>query len=88
MPPPAPEQENARTITDYISLVDKRDERNQFIRWLDNRQGKSINIDEFTSEHLDDYEKKAIYTEWQNDLEIAGLIDNYAKVMSNGNIDE
>lgn len=72
---------------DYLELVDKRDERNRFWRWLDNRKGKSIDIANFECLYFDDYEKGLIYQEWQNEVEMSELIGNYARVMSAENSD-
>ncbi|MCP4937314.1 MAG: phage portal protein, partial [bacterium] len=48
--------EDSKAI-DFIALIDKRDERNQFVRWCKNRNFQQIDVNEFKTEHLTNTEK-------------------------------
>lgn len=81
IPQVTPQETIEEKTVSYFDLVDKRDERNQFLRWLDKRKGAAVTIEEFDAVHLTTDDKKAIYQQWQNDAEIDGLLNNYAKAM-------
>ncbi len=68
------------------ALYDWRDERDQFLRWVENRKGRDISVDDFTARHLSLADKRDIYMQWQNDEEINGLMDDYADIMESLNV--
>ena len=54
------EEETEKTAVAVLELLDKREEKRQFERWLKNRNYTAIRVSEFASEYLNEQEKTEI----------------------------
>ena len=81
VPPVQPEPTRSIVEFDHLLLLDKRDERDQFLRWLKNRDYTAVKVDEFKTTVLTHDEKLKIATTaaQRNRKALAAdkLVDNY-----------
>lgn len=76
---PQPPNVNGRSVT---AMMDKYEEAKRLKRWLKNRAGDDIDIDEFNTSYLTADEKTVIFDEWANDQEIEQLLAQAAEVLA------
>lgn len=74
------EDEEAEKSIGLIQMLDKREERNRFLRWLDNR-GADTDIKKYETDILTPSEKNIIYDEWHATTHMDELIGEFANSM-------
>jgi hypothetical protein len=89
------DDENEKKLFDLLDLLDKRDEKQQFERWLKNRNYEQIDVDEFKTQYLTKSEKlqiafKSVPRKAQS-TRLNSLVDEYGENLArfiNNNINQ
>ncbi len=79
---------NIHESLDYLALMDKKEERDQYLRWLKKRNYTEINVNDFQSDYLSHDEKVQVATKAAQNVytykatELENAIEDYGDILA------